>query len=101
MSCYLFIRTHILRPTYRYDTFMNCFFQGQQFVTHDGKTYMIEDEELVLFGDFMLKLLGEIKSPQTVDQDQSAGAINEEGYWLASCGVITAKEYRTGMIIAK
>ena len=50
---------------------MNCFFQGQQFVTHDSKMYMIDDEELVLFGDFMLKLLGEIKSPQTV-KDASA-----------------------------
>ena len=28
---------------------------------------MIDEEELVLFDDFMLKLLGEIKSPQTVN----------------------------------
>lgn len=46
-----------------------------KFVVRDGKTYMVDGDEVVEFGDFTLKLLGELKHPP-----QAATEVNVEGY---------------------
>lgn len=60
-----------------------------KFVVREGKTYMTnEDGGVVEFGDFTLKLLGQLKHRQSTE-------VNVEGYWVASCGVWVANKIET------
>ena len=55
-----------------------------KFVVRDGKTFMVDGDDVVDFGDFTLKLLGELKHSPA----QAATEVNVEEYWVVSCGVM-------------
>jgi hypothetical protein len=50
------------------------------FVVGNGKTFILEGDKRFDFGDFVLKLLGELQSLKTEGEMR-------EGFWVASCGV--------------
>ncbi len=56
---------------------------NEKFVGKQGKTYVARKGENVEFGDFVIKLLGQLLPKKIQDQK------GKEGYWVASCGVMT------------